>query len=105
MTEAGQYLYRIQPARESMLRDGPTAEEAEVVGHHFEYLQRLAARGVVLLAGRTLTEDADSFGIVILAAASEAEARDIMDGDPAVVRGVMQARLFPFRIALSSLSG
>jgi uncharacterized protein YciI len=105
MTEAGQYLYRIQPTRAEMLRDGPTAEEAEIVGHHFEYLQRLAARGVVLLAGRTLTEDADSFGIVILAASTESEARAIMDDDPAVARGVMQARLYPFRIALSALAG
>jgi hypothetical protein len=34
------------------------------LGRHFEYLNALMQRGVVWLAGRTLTTDPASFGIV-----------------------------------------
>ena len=54
----------------------------------------------MLLAGRTLTTDPASFGIVILRAASEAEARVFMLADPVVSAGVMQAELYLFRVAL-----
>jgi len=53
-----------------------------------------------LLAGRTLNTGVSSFGIVILAAGSELEARRVMLGDPAVAQRVMRAELYPFRIAL-----
>jgi uncharacterized protein YciI len=87
-----------------MLADGPTPEEAEVVSEHFAYLQQLAEKGVVVLAGRTLTTDESSFGIVILRADSEEAARNVVDTDPAVERQVMRAELFPFRIALMEAS-
>jgi uncharacterized protein YciI len=87
-----------------MLTDGPTPEEAEIVSEHFAYLEQLTEQGVVVLAGRTLTTDESSFGIVILRADSEEAARDVMDNDPAVERQVMRAELFPFRIALMEAS-
>ncbi len=95
-----EYLYRIQPTRHTMLTDGPTPEEAELVGQHFAYLEGLTQQGVVVLAGRTLTTNTSSFGIVIFRAASDEAARTIMAADPAVAGGVMRARLFPFRVAL-----
>lgn len=94
------YLYRLRPARPAMLSGGPTPEEAATVARHFAYLKDLTERGVVVLAGRTLTADEGTFGIVILAAESEAAARDLMEADPAVQGGVMRAELYPFRIAL-----
>ena len=39
MTSTQQYLYRIQPVRPTLLTDGPTAHEAQIVARHFEYLQ------------------------------------------------------------------
>jgi uncharacterized protein YciI len=97
-----QFVYRIQPTRPEMLTKGPTATEALAVGDHFSYLKELTARGVVLLAGRTLTTDDRTFGIVVFAAESEEEAAKIMRADPAVERGVMKAELFPFGVALLS---
>jgi uncharacterized protein len=95
-----EFLYRIQPTRLAMLTEGPTPEEAEAVSAHFQYLKDLTAKGVVVLAGRTQNNDADTFGIVIFRAANEEKAWEIVNNDPAVQKGVMQARLFPFRIAL-----
>ena len=94
------FLYRIQPTRPEMLRDGLTGHEAEVVGRHFRYLEQLVSEGVVVLAGRTLNTDESAFGIVIFRAPSQAEARELMQNDPAVIGGVMRAELFPYRIAL-----
>lgn len=95
-----QYLYRIQPTWPAMLTDGPTQREQEIVGQHFEYLKQLVEQGVVILAGRTLNTDVSSFGIIIFNAASDEEARQLTDNDPAVKQGVMRAQLFPYRVAL-----
>lgn len=94
------WLYRLHPSRADMLFTGPTEEEAAAIQWHFEYLSDRTNEGSVLLAGRTLTSDPDSFGIVVFRAAGEEEARKVMEDDPAVRAGVMQARLFPYRVAL-----
>lgn len=102
MTSPSLFLYKIQPMRPEMLSVGSTAEEDEIISQHFAYLQDLTDDGVVLLAGRTLNTDPSSFGIIILTAGSEKEARQIMQNDPAVRQQVMRAELYPFRIALSA---
>lgn len=102
MAKMLQFLYRIQSTRLQMLTEGPTSDEERIVGEHFAYLQMLTEKGIVMLAGRTLNTDADTFGIVIFQAKSEDEAQKVMENDPAVVHGVMAAKLFPYRIALIS---
>ena len=100
-----QFLYRLQPTRLGMLTDGPTEQEAHVVGEHFAYLNRLTEEGTVLMAGRTLNADENTFGIAVLVAATAEEVEALMRNDPAVKHGVMRAELFPFRIALWSKAG
>jgi len=95
-----EFIYRIVPTRLEMLTAGPTAAEIASTQAHFAYLEAARDAGVVLGAGRTLTKDEGTFGIVILRAPDEAHARDFMECDPAVQAGVMRAELFPFRIAL-----
>ena len=97
-----QYLYRIQPTRPAMLREGPTSQESAQVAAHFAYLQEQDRLGRLILAGRTLNTDDSSFGVVIFRAADEGEARGIMLADPAVHAGVMRAELYPYRVALMS---
>lgn len=100
-----QFIYRIQPTRTDMLSTGPTDAEAKIVGEHFEYLKTLVDKGVVLLAGRTLTDDENTFGLVVFEAKSDIAAREIINNDPAVVHGVMHAELWPFRVSLWSQKG
>ncbi len=71
--------------------------EHALIEEHFNYLKNLVREGRVLLAGRCM--DAPC-GFVIYRAASEQQARDMMDGDPAVAGKVMTAVCHPFRIAL-----
>lgn len=100
MSAASHYLYRLMPGRVDMIIAGPTESEAKIIDRHFEYLQSLVSAGVALVAGRTLDTRTRTFGIVILRAASEPEARLFMENDPAVRECVMLAELFPFKLAL-----
>lgn len=98
---SSQYLYRITPTRDGFLLES-TPEEDALVSKHFQYLQALTARGIVLLAGRTLHTDETSHGLVIMEANSEEDARPLMENDPAVKAGIFRAELFPFSVALAS---
>ena len=100
-----QFIYRIHLTRADMLSAGPTEREAQVVGEHFEYLKGLTAAGQVHMAGRTMTTDERTFGIVVFSAQSEAAARELVAHDPAVHHGVMRAELWPFHVALWSAGG
>jgi len=96
-----QYLYRIAPTRDGFLLES-TPEEDAIVSEHFNYLQALTAKGVVLLAGRTLHTDETSHGLVLMKVDSEKQARFLMENDPAVKAGIFRAELFPFSVALVS---
>jgi uncharacterized protein len=98
-----EFIYFLKATRLEMLTDGGTSQENEVVDAHFAYLQHLTDRGIMVLVGRTQNNDARTLGIAIFRAESEAAARRIMENDPAVIHGVMQAELFPFRIALRGI--
>jgi len=97
-----QFIYFLRAKRLEMLTKGPTAEEARVQMEHGRYLEELAARSVVVLAGRTSNNDDTTVGIVVLNALDEAGAKEIMEGDPFVKNGLMLATLFPFRVAFKS---
>ena len=74
-----------------------TKEDLASTDRHFEYLKKKTAEETVVLAGRT-TEP--RFGIAVIETENESEARNIMDNDPAVLEGVFNAELLPFRLAL-----
>lgn len=92
-----QFAYLLTPSRPTLLQDMTEAESAKV-NEHFEYLKRMLAAGELILAGRC---DDATFGIVVFSASSPEVARARMENDPAVVAGVMRAKLHPFRVALS----
>jgi len=94
------FAYRVRPTRFEMLSAGPTSAEADAVQRHYDHLRALTTAGTVVLAARSLTADPASFGLVVFHAPDEAAARELMEQDPAIVEGVMQSELFPFRIAL-----
>ena len=102
MSDTNQYLYIIQPERLSMLTEEPTSHERETMAKHFAYLHQLTEQGILILAGRTLNNNVDTIGIAIINALSKEEARTIVDNDPAVSQGVMNARLYPYRVAFIS---
>ena len=72
-----------------------TPFEKQTMSDHFQRLKELTVKGVVILAGRTQNTDYSSFGIVIINAGSEEEARKVMHDDPAVKNKVVRGELFP----------
>ncbi len=95
-----EFLYTLKLIPRLQKGDTWTKEDESIVATHFNNLKKLTEEGIVVLAGRTIREDPSDFGIVILETETEQEARDYMDDDPAVKKGIMIAKLYPFRVAL-----
>lgn len=95
-----EYLYVLKPTRLAMVTDGPTEREQAIVAEHFTPLTRLTEADVMILVGRTQNADESTMGLAIFRAEDDEAAREIMNSDPAVSKGVMPATLFPYRVAL-----
>lgn len=93
-----QFLYQLKLVPSLVDQACWTEKENSIVQHHFEVLQNLQEEGKLLLAGRTL--NTDPMGFVILEVDTEEEAVELMNNDPAVKEGIMEAQLFPYRVAL-----
>jgi uncharacterized protein YciI len=91
------YLYTITATRPGFIHEEPTAEEARIMGVHFEYLKGLFEQGTVILFGPCTDR---ALGLCVYEAASDEEALAIKDGDPAVQAGVMLGEVHPFKISL-----
>lgn len=91
------YIYYLRAPRLTFAEDA-TEEEKAHVSDHFYYLQRLLEQKVLILAGRAL--DLHHPAVAIFEAADDDQARQIMEGDPAVKACVFTAEVAPFRIAL-----
>jgi uncharacterized protein YciI len=92
-----EWIYFIHPPRDDFAAT-MTANEERVWAEHFDRLKRLLAEGTLILAGPTLGRI--NTGIAIFEAATEAEARRIMDEDPVFVAGYAKGELRRFRVAL-----
>ncbi len=99
-----QFLLVLRVTREDMFTEGPTEAEAAALKGHIAYLTSLAERGVVLLFGRTQTQDPNTLGLVILTADNLVDARLLAHADPVVVAGVMSVTVVPYRIAGGALA-
>jgi len=82
--------------RENFLEDA-TDDEQAAAGEHFAYYTELHKHGKLLTAGRR--EDA-KLGIAILKVDSLEAAQQLINADPAVIKGVFTAEVNPFNLAL-----
>jgi uncharacterized protein YciI len=91
------FMYALHPARPAMLTEGSTDAEKAMAAQHWAHSIELLRKGVIIFAGRTMTTTPDSFAQVVIRAKSEADARAIMNSDPAVKGGLFRGKLFPFQ--------
>jgi uncharacterized protein YciI len=91
------FVYLLRPVRPELPYE-PTAEEQVTLGAHADYLERGASEGWLVCAGPSLVAPGDAIGITILDVDDEAEARRVMEADPAVSGGIMTGELRPFRL-------
>ena len=94
MTE---WIYFLHPPRDDFAAT-MTEEERAAFAEHFEWLARLMADGVLIVAGPT--GGRINTGICVFEAPDEAAARAIMDEDPAIAEGFATGELRPMRVSL-----
>jgi uncharacterized protein YciI len=72
------------------------------ISKHVNFLDSLGKSGTLIFAGRTDLEPGDDnlFGIALIYANSLQQAIEIMSQDPAVLAGIQQSSVFPFRLAI-----
>ena len=95
-----EFIYVLKLRPDLLDDDVWTDLEEEIVSEHFVRLKKDTEDGKVILAGRTLTNPPEGFGIVIFYDESWESAKEYMEKDPAVAKGIMTATLFPYRVAL-----
>jgi uncharacterized protein YndB with AHSA1/START domain/uncharacterized protein YciI len=91
------WIYVIEPVRAGAAM-APTPEESDLFSQHFQYLRTLTVEGTVILAGPVL--DMELPGVVIFYAASEEDARAVMENDPGVKNGLFRASVHPIALSL-----
>jgi uncharacterized protein len=96
-----EFVYLIRPQRKGFI-ENMTEEESAIMGSHFQYLQSLLSEQKLILAGPCL--DA-AFGIVVFRAETLESGRQIMENDPAVLAGIMDAEIHPYRVSLMQTIG
>lgn len=91
-----EFVYLIKPVRNDFIGT-ITQEETEIMDSHFQYLNGLLSEQKLILAGPCLD---GAFGIVVFQAESMSSARNIMENDPSVMAGIMNAELHSYRVSL-----
>ncbi len=92
-----EFAYLVRPAFDRQFLENASDQRA-VVGEHSDWLEARYAEGRVRFAGRCYD---GPFGLVVLDADSEEEARSLMEADPSVRCGVQSAELYPFNVFLA----
>lgn len=90
------FIYIIHPFRHGFF-DSPTSQEAVILDEHFQYLEKAAKAGTVLLAGPCTD---DTFGVVIFRAENMDTATTFMFNDPTIRSNVMVGELHPMRLSI-----
>jgi len=91
-----QYLYLIKPVND-WTKGEMTAQEEQLMGEHFMYLQENLEKGKLMMAGPVLDR---SLGIGIIETETAEEAQKIALNDPAVSAGIVTLELKEMRVAL-----
>lgn len=96
------FLYKLTLAEKYKNPAVWNEDTEKVILDHFNWMQELGNKGILIFAGRTLLEPADKnlFGIALINAETPEQAHEIMKHDPGVVYGVQKAEIFPFRVAI-----
>ena len=95
------FAYRILPPRGAFVATITEAERG-TMGAHFAYLQDLERAGRIVFVGRCLNGD---YGIAVIEAGDEDEARGIAEADPAVASGLMDVEVRAFQVVMERGTG
>jgi uncharacterized protein YciI len=97
-----EWVYFVHPPRDNFAAT-MTDEEAAAFERHFEWVDGLFEKGLLVLVGATV--GATNTGIGIFEAPDEHTARQIVAEDPAAAGGYVRGELRPFQLGLLRGSG
>ena len=95
MENRSTFIYLIRPTRPGFVEQ-MLPEEAAAMQAHSAYLRQLSSEITFYLIGPCLDR---AFGIAIFEAKSSEVACQMMEHDPAIMRGVAIAEMHPFHIS------
>jgi len=93
LTETQHFAYKLIPPRPTFAADMSAAERA-VMQAHVGYWRGLLAEGRVVAFGPVL-DPAGAWGLGVVEAATEADARALGADDPAVTSGIARFEVYP----------
>ncbi|HVT97734.1 MAG TPA: YciI family protein [Acidobacteriaceae bacterium] len=91
------FFFKLIPPRTTFPGDASAAELA-LMKQHADYFAGLFSGGKVLLYG-PVQSPAGAFGIAILEAENQAQAREIAANDPSVLGGLNRFEVAPMRVS------
>jgi len=92
---ASYFLVRLIPPRPTFAAS-MTSEERAVMDKHVAYWMAQVKTGNILIFG-PIQDPAGIYGLMILRASSEAEARELTSNDPAIIGHIgMRSEIYPF---------
>jgi uncharacterized protein YciI len=91
------WLIRIIPPRPTFDKDATPAEQA-LMDQHFVYWKDLNEKGVCIFGGPVL-DPKGVYGIIVVLAVDEDEARALGDGDPSVKASLIKIDVSEMRVA------
>ncbi len=97
------FFFKLVPPRATFPQD-ITPEERAVMAEHAAYFQQQFKAGKVLLYG-PVSAPQGAFGMGVLEAADESEARHIAENDPSVRGGLNRIEIYPMMVAASRDKG
>ena len=95
-----EYVYTLTLVERLFASEGWTKEDEAIIGRHFQNLQNLEKKGILLQAGKTAGLDTNTKGFVFFKAESYEKALEIMDNDPAIKEGIMTGFLQEYVVAI-----
>ena len=100
MTKNIHYYVIIKPYRQDFITN-PKENEDKIMEDHFHYLESLLKQKKLFLAGPTLIPE-DPFGLIILEAKTEEEAKELIENDPSIKAEIQKIADFrPIRLSLT----
>lgn len=94
------FVYRLIPPRPTFGAGDMTEAEAAIMGDHAAYWSKHLANGIAVVFG-PVTDAAGNWGLAVVEADTEADARVLRDADPAVTSGLATVDILPMPVAVA----
>ena len=94
------FVYRLVPPRPTFGPGNMTEAEAAIMADHGAYWSQQVANGSAVVFG-PVADPTGNWGLAVVEADSEVDARALRDDDPAVISGLATAEILPMPVAVA----